>query len=103
MVSAKSTAASVKRLMDLSEEAGGKVKTFHNMRFSPTVIVVLAVLAPIAFVLLVCYCLRNVPSAEEACSTTCAQTQRSGVLVHKYSWPQTAGMGGKGPLECLCR
>lgn len=78
------------------------MKKFRKFRFSPAAIAASAILSFIALQLLVGLILRNVPSDAEACVSVCAKSQRSGVLVPKYSHQQTAGTGGKGPMECRC-
>jgi hypothetical protein len=42
------------------------------------------------------------PSPEEGCIKHCAVIGRDGSMIYVYRWEQTAGMRGRGPMECKC-
>lgn len=46
---------------------------------------------------------RKIPSADVACTRTCAAEGKTGKRVYQYSKEQTAGMRGRGPAQCDCR
>ncbi len=78
-------------------------KKIEKYRLPIPVIVALGFLVPIALGFLWAYLVRDIPTQEEFCEKTCEIKHQSGQLVHVYTWMQTAGMGGKGPMECQCR
>jgi hypothetical protein len=75
----------------------------EKRRFPLPVIVASGFAVPIALAALVGYLLRDVPTQEEACAKTCAAEHQTGHLVSVYTRTQTAGTGGRGPMECQCR
>lgn len=63
----------------------------------------LAVIVTFAVILALNYLTASEPSDLQICVQTCAAHDRQGELVYKFSREQTAGMHGRGPVECQCR
>jgi hypothetical protein len=75
----------------------------EKRRFPLPVVVATGFAVPIAAAALIGYLLRDVPTQGDACTKTCAARHQTGQLVSVYTRPQTAGTGGRGPMECQCR
>jgi len=50
----------------------------------------------------IAYGVSFLPSPEQRCIEHCATQGKNGSMVSIYRWEQTAGMRGKGPMECRC-
>jgi len=70
---------------------------------SPGVIVALAFGMCLLLLVAATIVLRDMPSAEENCKQLCATRNKAGVLVPQFSPERTAGMRGKGPMQCECK
>jgi hypothetical protein len=66
------------------------------------VIVASVFFAVITASLLIVYLIRLLPSIEEKCAKQCHTPIMEGHMVHILSAAMTAGMSGKGPMECRC-